>query len=263
MKATPARTPPTRVTKRKIPALLAEREAKRGLLIAFEGSDGSGKTTQRKLFTRWLESQGHRVVTTKWASSPLVKPLLKARKKVHALSPEELCLLQAADFRHRLDQEILPALWDGAMVVADRYLFTSLARDAARGLDLDWMLHAYSPLFWPDLVLNFTVSLDTSTSRVASKRTPKFYDAGQDVTNLDDPVVSYRAFETRVMREYENLSLIFRFVNVDGERPIYEQHKRIRQLFQEGRRAAWGEWNAEALAEWIEWAGVPEVGHGE
>jgi dTMP kinase len=263
MTATPARTPLTRVAKKKIPALLAEREANRGLLIAFEGADGSGKTTQRKLFTRWLESQGHRVVTTKWASSPLVKPLLKARKKVHALSPEELCLLQAADFRHRLDQEILPALWDGAMVVADRYLFTSLARDAARGLDLDWMLHTYSPLFWPDLVLNFTVSLDTSTSRVASKRAPKFYDAGQDVTNLDDPVISYRAFESRVMREYESLSLIFRFVDVDGERPIYEQHKRIRQLFQEGRRAAWGEWNVEALAEWIGWAGVPEAGDGE
>jgi len=263
MTATPARTPLTRVARKKMPALLSEREAKRGLLIAFEGADGSGKTTQRKLFTRWLESQGHHVVTTKWVSSPLVKPLLKARKKVHALSPEELCLLQAADFRHRLEREILPALWGGSMVVADRYLFTSLARDAARGLDLDWMLHAYSPLFWPDLVLNFTVSLDTSTSRVASKRTPKFYDAGQDVTNLDDPIGSYRAFESRVMREYENLSLIFRFANVDGERPIYEQHKRIRQLFQEGRRAAWGEWNVEALTEWIQWTGIPEVGDGE
>jgi dTMP kinase len=241
---------------------LEEREDKRGLLIAFEGPDGSGKTTQRKLFTRWLESRGHRVVTTKWASSPLVKPLLKVRKKVRALSPEELCLLQAADFRYRLEQEILPALWDGAMVVADGYLFTSLARDAARGLDFDWMLHAYSPLFWPDMVLNFTVSLDTSTSRIASKRTPKFYDAGQDVTNLSDPISSYRTFESRVMREYEGLSLIFRFVTVDGERPIYEQHRRIRQLFQEGRRAVWGEWNVEALTEWLEWAASPGVGRG-
>jgi dTMP kinase len=243
-------------------ALLEQRELKRGLLIAFEGPDGSGKTTQRKLFTRWLESQGHTVVTTKWASSPLVKPLLKARKKVRALTPEELCLLQAADFRYRLEQEILPALWSGATVVADRYLFTSLARDAARGLDLDWMLHAYSPLFWPDMVFNFTVSLDTSTSRVAAKRTPKFYESGQDVTNLADPISSYRTFESRVMREYEGLSLIFRFVTVDGERPIYEQHRRIRQLFQEGRRAVWGEWNVEAVTEWIEWAAVPEVGSG-
>jgi len=261
MTATPARMPKTRVGKKKLLALLEEREAKRGLLIAFEGPDGSGKTTQRKLFTRWLESQGHSVVTTKWASSPLVQPLLKARKKVHALSPEEFCLLQAADYRHRLEQEILPALWSGTTVVADRYLFTSLARDAARGLDFDWMLHVYAPLFWPDIVFNFTVSLDTSTSRVASKHTPKFYDAGQDVTDLADPISSYRAFETRVMQEYENLSLIFRFVTVDGERPIYEQHKRVRQLFQEGRRTAWGEWNVEALAEWLEWAGGPEEEH--
>jgi dTMP kinase len=247
---------------KKLLAQLEAREDKRGLLIAFEGPDGSGKTTQRKLFTRWLESQGHQVVTTKWTSSPLIKPLLQSRKKVRALSPEELCLLQAADFRYRLEHEILPALWGGAMVVADRYLFTSLARDAARGLDLDWMLHAYAPLFWPDIVFNFTVSIDTSTSRVASKRTPKFYDAGQDVTNLSDPIISYRAFESRVMQEYDNLSLIFRFVTVDGERPIYEQHKRIRQLFQEGRRAVWGEWNVEAVAEWLGWTAVPEVGRG-
>jgi dTMP kinase len=262
MAATPAWTSRTRAARKKLDALLHEREAGRGLLIAFEGPDGSGKTTQRKLFSRWLESQGHRVVATKWASSPLVKPLLKLRKRARALSPEEFCLLQAADFRYRLEHEILPALWSGATVVADRYLFTSLAHDAARGLDLDWMLHAYSPLFWPDLVLNFTVSLDTSTSRVASKRAPKFYDAGQDITNLEDPISSYRAFEARVIREYQNLSLIFQFVTVDGERPIYEQHKRIRQLFEEGRRAAWGEWNVEALAEWIELSGVPEAGHG-
>lgn len=239
----------------KLPArvldLLAAHEEKRGLLIAFEGPDGSGKTTQRKLFTRWLETEGHDVVATKWGSSPLVKPLLKARRKLHALSPAELCLLQAADFRHRLEEEILPALWSGTTVVADRYLFTGVARDAARGLDLDWILQAYSPLFWPDIVFNFTVSLDTSTSRVASARTPKFYDAGQDVTNLTDPISSYRAFAARVIREYENLSVIFRFVSVDGERPIYQQHKQIRQLFHEGRRTAWGEWNLEVLTEWL------------
>jgi dTMP kinase len=246
---------------KKVLPLLQDHQEKRGLLIAFEGPDGSGKTTQRKLFTRWLESQGHVVVTTKWGSSRLVKPLLSARRKAHALSPEELCLLQAADFRHRLEQEILPALWRGAMVVADRFLFTGLARDAARGLDLDWVLHAYSPLFWPDIVFNFSVSLDTSTSRVAANRTPTFYDAGQDVTNLADPISSYRAFESRVIREYENLSVIFRSVTVDGELPIYGQHRHIRREFQESRRIEWGQWNVEALTEWLDVAApVSEVG---
>src|SRR5436309_5089144 len=106
--------------------LLRRREASRGLLVAFEGPDGSGKTTQRKLFKTWLKSEGREVVTTKWNSSALIKPLVKVRKQVRALSPEEFCLLHAADFRHRLETEVLPALWRGASVVADRYLFTAL-----------------------------------------------------------------------------------------------------------------------------------------
>jgi len=243
--------------------LIHRQEEQRGFLVAFEGPDGAGKTTQRKLFTRWLESQGHRVVTTKWGTSPLVKPLLKARRKIHSLSPEELALLQAADFRHRLEQHVLPALWSGKTVVADRYLFTGIARDAARGLDFDWVLQAYSPLFWPDIVFNFTVSLDTSTSRVAAGRVPKFYDAGQDVTDLADPIGSYRVFARRVMQEYENLSVIFRFQEVDGEQPIYGQHQQIRRLFEQCRRTVWGEWNLEALTEWLAHAAVvPGVGDG-
>src|SRR3954454_14789260 len=149
--------------------LIEAREKGRGLLIAFEGPDGSGKTTQRKLFKSWLRTEGHEVVTTKWNSSPVVKPLVKARKTAHSLSPEEFCLLHAADFRHRLETEILPALWDGKSVIADRYLFTGLARDAARGLEIDWLLNIYSPLFWPDLVFYFSVSPDVSGQRIAAE----------------------------------------------------------------------------------------------
>src|SRR5512143_2975861 len=78
---------------------------RRGLLVAFEGPDGSGKTTQRKLFKKWLKSEGYAVTTTKWNSSEVVKPLVKARKAVHALSPIEFSLLHAADFQHRLETE--------------------------------------------------------------------------------------------------------------------------------------------------------------
>ena len=77
---------------------------------------------------------------------------------MRALSPEEFSLLHGADFRHRVEQVILPALWDGKLVIADRFLFTGLARDVARGLDLDWVLKLYQPLLWPDLVFYFSVS---------------------------------------------------------------------------------------------------------
>src|SRR4029077_13461502 len=169
---------------------------RRGLLVAFEGPDGSGKTTQRKLFKTWLTSEGYDVVTTKWNSSDLIKPIIKSRKTLHALSPEEFSLLHGADFRHRVEHQILPALWDGKLVIADRFLFTGLARDVARGLDLDWVLKLYQPLLWPDLIFYFSVSPATSGKRVVTQRTPNFYESGQDVTELDDPVESYHRFIT-------------------------------------------------------------------
>src|SRR5213593_1214148 len=173
---------------------------RRGLLVAFEGPDGSGKTTQRKLFKTWLKSEGYDVVSTKWNSSDLIKPLIRSRKAVRALNPAEFSLLHAADFRHRVESVILPALWAGKLVIADRFLFTALARDVARGLDLDWVLKVYQPLVWPDLVFYFSVSPGTSGKRILATRTPRFYEAGQDVTDVDDPVESYQRFITRVIR---------------------------------------------------------------
>lgn len=229
----------------------AEPSRRRGLLIAFEGPDGSGKTTQRKLLKTWLKSEGHKVVTTKWNSSDLIKPLIKHRKAVRALSPEEFSLLHAADFRQRVEHEVLPALWDGKLVIADRFLFTGLARDCARGLDLDWVMKLYQPLLWPDIVFYFSVSPHTSSERVSATRTPNFYEAGQDVTNIDDPTESYLQFIGRVIREYEALSIIFKFTAVDAEQSVTEQHREIRRLFREGEARPWSDWNLDAVAEWL------------
>src|SRR5262245_18107029 len=109
---------PTSAETQRIRELLHRQEETRGFLVAFKGPDGSGKTTQRKLFKTWLRSVGHEVVTYRWNSSPIVEPILKARKTAHSLSPEEYCILSAAAFRHQLESEVLPALWEGKMVVA-------------------------------------------------------------------------------------------------------------------------------------------------
>jgi dTMP kinase len=238
-------------TAQKLCEQIRNRGKDRGLLIAFEGPDGSGKTTQRKLFKDWLSAEGHDVTTTKWNSSKLIKPVIKARKTIRNITQEEFCLLHAADFRHRLETEILPALVAGRMVVADRFLFTALARDAARGLDLDWLLHIYSPLYWPDAVFYFSVSPETSAKRIAAVRTPKFYEAGQDVTKIDDPFESYKQFIGRVIQEYDALAVIFKFITIDAEAPIYDQHVLIRNQFEELRARPWPEWNEEAIADWV------------
>src|SRR6185436_16953196 len=100
-----------------------------------------------------------------------------------------------------------------------------------RGLELDWLLHLYSPIYWPDLVYYFSVSPETSGQRIAAERSPTYYEAGQDVTGIEDPLESYRQFIDREIREYESLALIFQFVKIDGEQAIYEQHRTLRELF--------------------------------
>jgi dTMP kinase len=239
--------------------LIAERDRSRGLLIAFEGPDGSGKTTQRKLLTRWLESRDHEVVSTRWASSALVKPMLKVRKKIRALSTEEYSLLHAVDFRHRVETSILPALWAGKTVLADRYLFTALARDAARGLDLDWLLTAYSPLLWPDLVIYFTMTPEDSRRRLASSRAPRYYEAGQDVTGIDDPLASYSRFIDRVVKEYNNLSVIFQFVTVDAGEAVYRQHMQVRQFVERAEKRPWPRFSEDAVSEWLSKANIRDA----
>jgi dTMP kinase len=239
--------------------LLRKQDKNRGFLVAFEGPDGSGKTTQRKLFKAWMRSVGHEVVTYKWNSSPLISPILKARKLARSLSPQEYCILSAAAFRHQLDTEILPALWAGKVVVADQFLYTALARDMARGLDLNWVMNAYVPLFWPDQVFYFALSAEAASARGrGSNKKPSFYAAGQDVTNIADPEKSHAHFLGRVIQEYEALSKIFQFMKVDARQSIYEQHRGIRQMFMTAKRKPWAEWNTDSVMSWLSTrAGAP------
>jgi dTMP kinase len=204
-----------------------------GLLIAFEGSDGAGKTTQRQLFKTWLKGLNQDVVVTKWNSSPGLKPLIKARKAARVLGPVEYAVLHAADFRDRYDSVIVPSLQEAKVVLADRYIFTGIARDTARGLDRGWSMQLYGPVRRPDIIFYFSASPETCAARIAADREIKFYESGQDVTGLVDPLASYLAFAPRVMKEYERLGREFDFVMVDAEKSIYEQHRFIRETFEE------------------------------
>jgi hypothetical protein len=105
-------------------------------------------------------------------------------------------------------------------------------------------------------VFYFSVSAETSGQRIAAERSPSYYEAGQDVTGIDDPVESYRQFIDREIREYESLSLIFQFVKVDGEQAIYEQHRKLREIFACRKAQPWAERNHEALADWLRHNGM-------
>ncbi|MCC6443918.1 MAG: dTMP kinase [Armatimonadetes bacterium] len=202
-----------------------------GKLIVVEGIDGSGKSTQAMLLQKWLSSYGIPTVFTEWNSSLLVKSTTKAAKKRNALTPTTFSLLHATDFADRLTYQIIPPLKGGMVVIADRYAFTAFARDAARGVDSQWVRDVYSFAIKPDISFYFRVSIDVSLERLLGARAAiKFYEAGMDVTDKSDPVESFRDFQGRVLKRYDEMSAEYDLTVMDATHPIDVQQREVRKV---------------------------------
>ncbi len=160
----------------------------KGKLIAVEGVDGSGKSTQVYLLKRWLELQNLKVSFTEWNSSELVKAATRRGKKHQLLTPTTFSLIHCTDFAHRYERQVMPLLRQGYLVLADRYIFTALARDAVRGCDRDWVRTMYSFAMQPDLTFYFSLPLDVAVNRILAGRPAiKYHEAGMDLGLSADP----------------------------------------------------------------------------
>src|ERR1700684_1695098 len=134
----------------------------RGKLIVVEGIDGSGKSTQISLLAQGLRLRGFAVAFSEWNSSPLVHETTRRGKKKEMFTPTTFSLLHATDFADRLERYILPLLKAGAVVCADRYAYTALARDAVRGVDPAWVRNLYTFAIKPNLAFYFKVPLEVA-----------------------------------------------------------------------------------------------------
>src|SRR5437762_11290391 len=141
-----------------------------GRLFIVEGIGGSGKSTQLDLLYKWLVSQNYLVVFTEWNSSPIVKATTRRGKKQRLLSPISFSLIHAADFANRIHAQILPALQAGAIVLADRYVYTAFARDAVRGVSRQWLHRLYSFAVKPTLAFYYDVPLGEAVRRIMDAR---------------------------------------------------------------------------------------------
>ena len=205
-----------------------------GKLIAVEGLDGSGKSTQIYLVKRWLELEGYRVFFTEWNSSVLVKKSTSKGKKRQLLTPTTFSLIHATDFADRYERQILPLLRAGYIVLADRYLFTALARDSVRGVDPEWVKQLYSFAVHPDITFYFRVALQISLNRILEGRpTLKYHEAGMDMGWSTDPYESFRIFQGRVYEQYEAMIEPFGFNVIDAAQEIYEQQSQVRRIIGE------------------------------
>src|ERR1700752_61507 len=147
-----------------------------GRLFVVEGVDGSGKSTQIALLRQWLISEGYTVFFSEWNSSPLVKKTTSKGKKKQLLTPTTFSLLHATDFADRTEQEIIPPLKAGAIVLADRYIYTAFARDVVRGVHPQWVRQLYQFAVKPTAAFHFRVPLDESLKRILGSRSElKYY----------------------------------------------------------------------------------------
>jgi dTMP kinase len=202
-----------------------------GKLVIVEGIDGSGKSTQINLLFKWLTAQGKAVFYSEWNSSELVKSTMRLGKSQRMFTPTTYSLLQATDFADRWENLMLPLLKAGVIVLADRYAFTGLARDVARGMDKQWVRNLYSFALQPDLALYFKLPLDVALERLISARTRiKYYEAGMDLGLSENRIVSFRLFQQKIIDEYEHMAGEFNFTVLDGTLPVQAQQQQIRQL---------------------------------
>lgn len=200
-----------------------------GILIAVEGVDGSGKSTQMYLIKKWLVAKGLPVTFTEWNSSPLASSIIKKGKKKNLLNNITFSILHATDFADRLHNLIIPSLKQGQIVLADRYAFTAFARDVARECDPEWVRKMYSFRIEPDATFYFKIPVELSLKRITLTRKPKFYEAGQDMNLSNDPYKSYSIFQKRVIDEYEKMITEFNFKVIDGSLNIPEQQAIFRK----------------------------------
>lgn len=205
-----------------------------GKLIAVEGLDGSGKSTQIYLLKRWLEMRGLKVFFTEWNSSVIVKKATSKGKKRQLLTPTTFSLIHCTDFADRYEQQILPLLKAGYLVLCDRYIYTAFARDAVRGCSRAWLRRLYGFARHPDLALFFNTPLPVALGRILSGRPQlKYHEAGMDLSLSSDPYESFRLFQERIYREYLSMTDEFSFVTIDGAAAIEAQQERVRELVTE------------------------------
>ena len=202
-----------------------------GKLFIVEGIDGSGKSTQLDLLHKWLVSQGYLVVATEWNSASIVKQTTRRGKKRRLLTPMSFSLIHSADFASSTYQQILPALRGGAVVLADRYVYTAFARDAVRGVDRDWLRELYSFAVQPSLAFYFDVPLAEAITRIRGGRAQlKYYEAGLDLGLSSDPEESFARFQGLIRHEYEQLVDEFGLIRMDATQTLIRQQRLMREI---------------------------------
>jgi dTMP kinase len=191
-----------------------------GKLIVVEGTDGAGRTTQIDLLKPWLEELGHAVLDTGVARSSLAADGIRRAKEGNNLGRVAQSLFYATDFVDRLENEIVPALRAGFVVLTDRYIYSLMARALVRGMDPAWIRSIYSVALVPDAVFYLRLDVEQLIPRVIFSRGFDYWESGMDVFPGHDMYENFRRYQTALLAEFDRLSAEFHFEAVDGSADV-------------------------------------------
>jgi dTMP kinase len=187
-----------------------------GKLIVIEGTDGVGRSSQIDLLKPWLEEMGHAVLDTGMTRSLLAGEGIRRAKEGNNLGRVTQSLFYATDFVDRLENEIIPALRAGFIVLTDRYIYSLMARAIVRGMDPAWIRSIFSVALKPDAVFYLRLSIDQLVPRVVFARGFDYWESGMDLYPGQDMYDSFCNYQAALLAEFDRLSQEFKFETVDA-----------------------------------------------
>jgi dTMP kinase len=201
-----------------------------GKLFVIEGADGSGRSTQIALLSQWLEANGFAVRHMGLRRSNLVAEELEDAKQGNVLTHRTMSLFYATDFFDQLVHELVPALRAGLIVLADRYVYTLMARDIVRGSDREWSRNLYSPAMIPDAVFYFKVGARQLVERNFLKNaTLDYWESGMDLGLSRDMFDSFIKFQRMLAAQFHAMQKEFGFEIINANQRVDRMQKDLRR----------------------------------
>ncbi len=201
-----------------------------GKLIVVEGPDAVGRSTQISKLRSWLERQGHAVLDTGLARSALAGKGIQQAKEGNTLGPITMTLFYATDFADRMENEIIPALRAGFVVLTDRYIFSLMARAVARGEDRRWIERIAGFALVPHAVYYLRADVHHLVERVVVGRGAfDFWESGMDMRFGPDMHASFVRYQTRLIRALDRMVKTYGFVTIDAARPPDEVFRQLQR----------------------------------
>jgi dTMP kinase len=203
-------------------------EELKGKLIVLEGTDGVGRSTHIGLLKQWLENHGHAVLDTGMTRSALAGKRLKQAKEGHTLGGVTMSLFYATDFADRLENEIIPALRAGFVVLTDRYIYSLMARAIVRGADPDWLREVYGFALKPDAIFYLRLKIDDLVTRVLQSTGFDYWESGMDMHMGEDMYESFVRYQRWLLTEFDKMVEVYGFNVVDASGSVEEVFEDLR-----------------------------------